>query len=234
MLKILKAEKRNSKFLNEHHEYNCEGSNILFESQRQLKPQFDLGARIKSIRLRRGISQKELARLTGVTPSTISQVEKSLIYPSLPALFRIAENLSVEVATLFRGQKTRKDAYVYSAESRSATMLPKSIKKAAHAALLLPPEIDAPVEVALIRILPNEKLSCHFFAYKGEELGYLISGKLEMVVENQSYEVAPGDFIYLQKDTPGSWRNISDQIAELLWIKLQQSSMNPVAPDKNI
>lgn len=222
MLKILKAEKRSGKRLNEHHEYLCEGSNIFFESQRQLKPRFDLGARIKSIRLRQGISQKELARLTGVTPSTISQVEKSLIYPSLPALFRIAENLSVEVATLFREYGTQKDVFVYSTDSRSTTTLPKNIKDAT-ATLLLPPDINIPVEATMIRISPNGKLPCHFFAHKGEELGYLISGKLEMVVENQSYEVTPGDSIYLQQDTPGSWSNTSDQVAELLWMKLQHS-----------
>ncbi len=54
MLKIFKAEKRSSKFLNKYHEYLCEGSDIIFENQRQLKPRFDIGAKIKSVRLMRG------------------------------------------------------------------------------------------------------------------------------------------------------------------------------------
>ncbi|WP_240910187.1 helix-turn-helix domain-containing protein [Desulfopila sp. IMCC35008] len=219
VLKLLKAEKRSSKFINEHHGYLCEGSNIIFESQRQLKPRFDLGAKIKSVRLMRGISQKELARLTGVTPSTISQVEKSLIYPSLPALFRIAENLSVEVATLFKEHGSPKDVFVYPADSRSVTSLPKNVKDAATASLLLPPDIDAPIEATLLRIRPGKKVPGHFFAHKGAELGYLIAGRLEMTVENQTYEVKAGDTIYLQKDIPGSWSNISEQVAELLWFK---------------
>jgi len=56
----------------------------------------------------RGLSQKRLPALTGVTPSTISQVEKNLIYPSIPALFRIAESLSLEVATLFKNHSLEK------------------------------------------------------------------------------------------------------------------------------
>ena len=76
-LKILKAEKRNSKFLNEHHEYLCEASDIIFESQSKIKGKFDLGAQVRTVRLIRGFSQKKLAVLTGVTPSTISQVEKN-------------------------------------------------------------------------------------------------------------------------------------------------------------
>jgi transcriptional regulator with XRE-family HTH domain/KaiC/GvpD/RAD55 family RecA-like ATPase len=220
MIKILKAEKRNSKFLNEYHEYLCEGSNIIFERQQHLKPKFDLGAKIKSVRLMRGISQKELAGLTGVTPSTISQVEKSLIYPSLPALFRIAESLSVEVATLFKEHGDQQNVYVYPVDSRSATPLAKIVKDNAQAELLLPPDIDIPAEATIIRIRPGKKLAGHFFAHKGSELGYLISGQLEMTVDNQSYNVNQGDAIYLQKNIPGSWCNISEQNAELLWLKL--------------
>ena len=219
MLKIFKAEKRSSKHLNEHHEYLCEGADIIFENQRPPKPKFDLGAKIKSVRLMRGISQKNLAEMTGVTPSTISQVEKSLIYPSLPALLRIAENLAVDVATLFKEHGRRKKAYVHPVDSRSAISLPKNVKDNAEAELMLPPEIDAPAEVTTVRIRPGKKLPGHFFAHKGPELGYLLSGQLEMTVENQSYKVNPGDTIYLQKDIPGSWNNISEQVAELLWLR---------------
>ena len=193
MLKIFKAEKRSSKFLNEHHEYLCEGSDIIIENQRQLKPKFDIGAKIKSVRLMRGISQKELAELTGVTPSTISQVEKSLIYPSLPALCRIAENLSVEVSTLFKEHGERENIFVYQADRRTSTSLPKSLKDTAEADLLVPPEVEAPVEATIIRIRPGKKLPGHFYAHKGAEMGYLLSGQLEMIVENQSYTVNPGE-----------------------------------------
>ena len=217
-LKIFKAEKRSSKFLNQHHEYLCEGSNISFENYGQIQPRFDIGAKIKSIRLMRGISQKELAELTGVTPSTISQVEKNLIYPSIPALCRIAENLSVEVATLFKEHGELKDSYVYPVDRRSVTSLVKSVKDNAEAELLMPPDIDTPAELTIIRIRPGKKLPGHFLANKGPEMGYLLSGQLEMTIDNHSYKVNPGDVIYLQKDIPGLWHNLSDHVAEILWM----------------
>jgi len=221
-LKILKAERRNSKFLNEQHEYLCEESDIVFESQRKIEGKFDLGAKIKSIRLKRGLSQKHLAALTGVTPSTISQVEKNLIYPSLPALFRIAESLSVEAAAFLKDHGLKKKVYVYPADQRSATTLERVPRDYAAAELLLPPDIEGPVEATIIRIRPGKKLSSHFFIHKGKEMGYLIKGCLEMSVDNQAYEVKPGDTIYLQKDTPGKWRNSADSTAELLWLKFKE------------
>jgi transcriptional regulator with XRE-family HTH domain len=221
-LKILKAEKRNSKYLNEHHIYLCEETDIVFESQRQIKTKFDLGAKIKSMRMMRGISQKHLAGLTGVTPSTISQVEKNLIYPSLPALFRIAESLSVEVATFFRGHGLEKNGYVYSGDQRSATSLKNINPQDADAQLLLPLDIDAPVEAVMIMIQPGKKLSSHFFAHKGAELGYLLEGRLEMTIDNQSYEVRSGDTIYLNKNIPGQWWNTAETTAKLLWFKFHK------------
>lgn len=221
-LKILKAEKRNSQYLNEHHVYECEKSDIIFENKGGTGGKFDLGARIKSIRLLRGISQKDLARLTGVTPSTISQVEKNLIYPSLPALFRIAESLSVEVATFFRDHGEKQEQLVFSKECRSPASLEKISRGIADAQLLLPPDIDAPWEVVIIRIEPGKKLSNHFFPHKGEELGYLLEGRLEMEVDNQSFTVNPGDTIYLGKKIPGGWQNTAETAARILWVKLNK------------
>lgn len=220
-LKILKAEKRNSKFLNEEHEYLCEESAIVFESPRPIKEKFDLGARIKSMRLMCGLSQKDLAALTGVTPSTISQVEKNLIYPSIPALFRIAEGLSVDVAAFFKGSGTANDVYVYPEATRSAASLSRIVKDSADAQLLLPPDVDVPVEATIIKIRPGKKIAGHFTSHKGTEMGYLISGRLEMTINNQPIEIQPGDTICLQKDIPGTWRNISESTAELLWLKFR-------------
>jgi transcriptional regulator with XRE-family HTH domain/KaiC/GvpD/RAD55 family RecA-like ATPase len=220
-LKIIKAEKRNSKFLNEQHEYLCEESDIVFEGQRQVKGKFDLGAKIKSIRLMRGLSQKHLADLTGVTPSTISQVEKNLIYPSLPALFRIAESLSIEVATFFKDHGLEKNLFVYPAEQRSTAVLDNFAKEDADALWLLPPDLETRVDAVVIKIRPGKKLAGHFFAHKGEELGYLVAGRLEMIIENHIYQVSPGDTVFLQKDIPSLWRNTSEVVAELLWFKVK-------------
>ncbi len=220
-LKILKAEKRNSKFLNEQHEYLCEEADIVFEGQRQVKGKFDLGAKIKSIRLMRGLSQKHLADLTGVTPSTISQVEKNLIYPSLPALFRIAESLAIEIGAFFKDFGLDKNLFVYPAEQRSTAVLDNFAKEDAEALWLLPPDLETRVEAVIIKIKPGKKLTGHFFAHKGEELGYLLTGRLEMIIDNHIYQVNPGDTLFLAKDTPGQWRNTSEAVAELLWFKVK-------------
>lgn len=218
-LKIIKAEKRQCKHLNEQHAFSAEETGIVFASQKPPIATFDLGARIKDIRLKQGLSQRQLADLIGVTPSTISQVEKNTIYPSLPALFRLAESLSVDPATLFRETGSDRGALIYPAATRSPISIPRFSREVVEAERLLSPDSDLPAEIILIRIQPGKKLPGHFSARKGKEFGYLVSGCLELKINGRSETLAPGDTVLLPRDTPERWLNPStDNVAELLWI----------------
>lgn len=54
----------------------------------------NLGKRIKEMRIKSGYSQTELAALTGVRPSTLSEYESGNILPSLNVFVDIAKNLN--------------------------------------------------------------------------------------------------------------------------------------------
>ena len=49
----------------------------------------DVGARLRAVRDRAGLSQRELAKKAGVTHSTISLIEQEAHAPSLASLHRI-------------------------------------------------------------------------------------------------------------------------------------------------
>ena len=113
----------------------------------------------------------------------------------------------------------QKNVYVYPVDSRSTTTLTKNVKDNAEANCCYHQTLILRQRQQLYGF-DQEKTAGHFFAHKGQELGYLLSGQLEMTVENQSYKINPGDTIYLQKDIPGSWNNISEQVAELSMVEV--------------
>ena len=86
----------------------------------------DLGLRLKEFRLRRGLSQTELAKLVGVTASTISQVESNLIYPSLPALMKMAEALSVDLTSFFEDRQEGTGRLVFTPADAVEVKFPES------------------------------------------------------------------------------------------------------------
>ena len=101
-LTIVKAEKRDPANFQKPFSYWTRGREVRLDRHRRTAGGLNLGAKIKNLRARAGISQTELARQVGVTPSTISQVESDLIYPSLPALLKIAEVLGVQAGAFFQ------------------------------------------------------------------------------------------------------------------------------------
>jgi len=219
-LKILKAEKRTPKALNEAFYYTYDGEDILLEGDTKVKAQHDLGLRIKKIRKKQGMSQKELSKLIGVTPSNISQIESNLIYPSLPALYKIAENLSVDVSSFFQ-DKTLPVKTVFPKGKGVKISMPDMPKDSIFAQQLTPPDLDGKAEPYLIQILPEKKLPAHFFVHKGEEIGYVLSGKIKVVSQNETHTLETGDTIYLKSDIPTQWVNPGPETAKLLWLKVK-------------
>jgi transcriptional regulator with XRE-family HTH domain len=62
-----------------------------------------LGRQVNVWRMRRQLQVSELARLVGVTPSLISQIERGNAQPSVATLFALAQALDVPVDAFFGG-----------------------------------------------------------------------------------------------------------------------------------
>lgn len=220
-LTVLKAEKRNLDTLHKPHNYWVKDLTVIFDTEKRLSGQVDLGLRLKELRSKRGVSQTELAKLVGVTPSTISQVESNLIYPSLPALLKMAEVLSVEVSSFFQESAQVKRRLIFPAAEAVEVRFPDLPEGSIFAKLLTPLDFEPKAEPYLIEISPNQTLPSHFFIHKGEEVGYLLSGRLQLKLEKAVYSLHAGDVIYLTSEMPTQWRNPGPNLARLLWIKVK-------------
>ena len=220
-LTILKAERRDPEILNKPYRYWVKGLNVTFDSENRSRGGIDLGMRLKELRTKRGLSQKELAGLVGVTPSTISQVESNLIYPSLPALLKMAEILSVQMSSFFQDKPEIRSRIVFPSEEGVDIKFPDLPKGSIHAKLLTAPDLDSRAEPYLIEIPPKKTIPSHFFIHKGEEMGYVLSGKLQLKLKKGVYTARSGDVIHLAEDMPSQWRNPGPSAAKLLWLKVR-------------
>jgi len=220
-LSIVKAEKRELDTFNRPFSYWSKGLIVTFEDEGKGSPRGNLGARLKELRIKRSFSQTELARLVGVTPSTISQIEGNLIYPSLPALLKMAEILSVEVSSFFQETGAKKNRFIFPAKDASRIKFNNMPERAVTGRLLIPVDLEAGAEPYLIEIAPDTTLQSHFFMHKGDEMGYVISGSIKVTLGNATYVANKGDLIYLSAEMPSSWINEGAVTARLLWIKIR-------------
>ena len=220
-LTVVKAENRDVGILNEPYYYWNRGLNVTFDSEKRTTSRIDLGFRLRELRSKRGLSQTELAKMVGVTPSTISQVESNQIYPSLPALIKMAEILSVDISSFLKELDDAASRVVFPASKAVDIQFPDLQKGIISGKLMTPPDFESKAEPYIIEIPPDTELSSHFFIHKGEEFGYLLSGKLQLKLEKDVYKVQAGDMVYLTSQMPSQWKNLSHEKARLLWLKIK-------------
>ncbi|MDA8138928.1 MAG: helix-turn-helix domain-containing protein [Desulfobacteraceae bacterium] len=218
-LSILKAHNRKPDSLDKPEYFWAEGLTVGFDADHPMSDKIDLGSRLKALRAKQSVSQKELAALVGVTPSTISQIESNLIYPSLPALIKIAQVMAVDMAYFFHKNGDSQKPVIFSGEGKAAHF-PQLPKGSIEGRQLLPVDLQACVEPYVLEIPAGKKLPGHFFLHKGEEFGYLLEGELEVTIKNSAQTIATGDVIFLTRDVPSQWKNIGKSTARLLWLKI--------------
>ena len=220
-LAVLKAENRHLDAQNKPCAYRSKGLDITFESEKRASGLVDLGARLKSLRTQRGLSQKELAKLVGVTSSSISQVESNQSCPSVPALVKMAEVLSVEIGYFFRDTADHRHRVVFSGTEAVRVKCPNLSEDLVQTKLLIPPDIESRAEPYLIEIPPGKAVPLHFFIHKKEEMGYLLSGTLEVKFGKSAHALRAGDTICLRDEIPTKWENPGEDVAQLLWINVR-------------
>ncbi len=222
-LTIKKAEGREQETLNKAHGYWMDAGKAVFgRKQDQMGGKHDIGSRIKSYRTSRGLPQTVLAKKVGVTPSTISQVESGQIYPSIPALLKISDLLSVDMASFFNMEEGECDRIFYLDSDANEINVPGITGKGISIRELIPKSKTTNFEPFIIEFEPGAGVKSHFFNHKGAELGFLITGKLVLMLDTAEKDVDGGTFINLIYDMATGWKNASAEVARLLWIKLKK------------
>jgi transcriptional regulator with XRE-family HTH domain len=220
LMTIIKAERQATASLNKTLAYLTRETEVRFESQDRASGPYDLGDRLKALRLQRGFSQTELARLIGVTASSISQIESNFIFPSLPALYRMAEILSVEVSSLLGEAPRKVRKVVFSKSEALPEKLPRATAGDFSVWMLTPGKTGLAAEPHLIEIPPQETVAGHFTIAKAPEIGYVLSGSIRLTVGGLTHTAHAGDTIYLGREAPQKWENPGPEPTRLLWVTI--------------
>ncbi|MBU2488011.1 MAG: helix-turn-helix domain-containing protein [Proteobacteria bacterium] len=222
-LSVVKAEDRQPMGgLQQPHRYQTRGLEISFAGEKDTAGTENLGSRIKRLRARRGQSQAELARLVGVTPSTISQVESNTIYPSIPGLVKMAEVMGVEPGYFFGPAHRARNTVHRQAEAPAVRL--GNLPAFASARQLTPLGEGQVPDAYLLEVPPGTEIAGHFLACKGWEAGFMAEGSLTLHFPEGQETAEAGDFICITDRLPSGWSNPGPETARILWIKLGESS----------
>lgn len=125
------------------------------------------------------------------------------------------------MSAFFQQSGSSRKQVIFTESEAAVCHMPDMPKDSVSARQLTSLEMDAKAEPIIIEIAGGACLPSHFFIHKGEELGYILSGKLEMKMGATSSTARTRDLIYLRSEMPIQWKNPGTSPARLLWIKIR-------------
>lgn len=167
----------------------------------------DVGARLKTIRKLKGLSQRELAKRAGVTNSTISMIEKNSVSPSVSSLKKVLAGIPMSLVDFFsleiEDDNPRK--VVYRAEELldiGAGEVTMKLVGKGHA--------NRAFSFLNETYPPGSDTGPDMLNHDGEEAGTVVSGQLEVTVGNEVFILDTGDSYYFDSNQPHRFRNPFD------------------------
>ena len=167
-----------------------------------------VGMALRSYRLRRELSQSDLARLAGVSPSAISQVERGERGLSLETLMALARRLNITLDELLGGEVTP-DYRIGRRHSLANTP--------AGSVIPLLDDAEAGMRAYLVS-LPRSAAIDRPFTHKGTELVGVVSGLVQVLVGSGRPVLRRGETLLASRRGIDAWRNVGETDAQCFWV----------------
>lgn len=170
-----------------------------------------IGAALRRWRKNRGLTLQAVADRTGLSIGYLSQIERDLASPTLDNLWRICQVLNIPIHRLFAGNHVH-GVQVVRRKERRIIRLPMS-RVAYH---LLTPPMRTKLEVLLVELEPGQS-SEETISHEGEELGYVLQGRLKVRLGESEYILEEGDSIWFESHIPHRFINAGEDLCVSLW-----------------
>lgn len=177
------------------------------------QPERILGANIRKLRKKRGISLQDIAANTGVSKSFISQVENGKTQPSLSTLISIAEYLDTSINTLLDDHSPEPGPMVKENEQKTVIYADGIVMN-----MLTKSEAYKQIQPILYELEAGASSGKKQYQHFGQEFVYIIEGCLEIELGGEIYNLEKGDSLYFNSSVPHSFRNKSCELTKALWI----------------
>jgi transcriptional regulator with XRE-family HTH domain len=171
----------------------------------------DLGGRLRYVRMSHKLSQRELAKRAGVTNSTISLIESNATNPSVGALKRILDGIPIGLAEFFAIEPERPRKAFYAADDLvEIGKGPVSYRQVGDHLF------GRSLQILRERYEPGADTGKIPLVHDGEEGGIVLSGRLEVTVEDERKVLGPGDAYYFESRRPHRFRCVGPVPCEVV------------------
>jgi transcriptional regulator with XRE-family HTH domain len=176
-----------------------------------------LGFQIRTLRLSKGLSIKELALRASLSVGMVSQLERGLASPSIRSLRLISQALDVQPGHFFQeGGPPPAEEIGRIVRSKSQRVL--HLSSTGVSKQMLTPETPGLLQITLVRMQPEGSSGPEAYTHRGEDAGYVIAGSMELWVGEDRHLLEAGDSFRFKSSLPHKFGNPSSDVTEVLWV----------------
>ena len=173
--------------------------------------QTPVGDRLRNLRQRRGLSQRELARRSGVANATISLIENGKLNPTVSMLKKVLDGMPVHLSEFF-ADDDEGSAKVFYRAGELIDIGEGGVSYRQVGANLS----DKAIQMLKERYEPGTGTGKHQIQHEGEECGLILSGSLRVTVGDDTATLRAGDAYYFKSSLPHRFENPGNEPCELI------------------
>lgn len=154
----------------------------------------DIGAKLKELRILKGLTQEELADRAELSKGFISQLERDLTSPSIATLMDILQCLGTSIGEFFN--ETPEEQIVFGKTDyfeKHDQELKNEIK------WIIPNAQKNMMEPILLTLEPGGE-TYPDNPHEGEEFGYILQGNISIHIGSKTYKAKKGESFYFVSD----------------------------------
>lgn len=176
-----------------------------------------VGTRLLHARLTREIKMRDLAAAAGCSESLISKIENNKVVPSLNVLHRLAEVLGLTLGELL-STTPENEQVVTQAGARRVVDIDSLRRGTGIRMERLVPYAKGHLLQGNIHVIAPGGSTDGTLTHDGEEVGYVISGEIELWVGEQRYRLSAGDSFCYRSEIPHGYSNRGTEEARVLFV----------------
>lgn len=169
--------------------------------------EYDIGSKIRTLRLKKKMGLVELGRHTGLSPALLSKIERGRLFPTLPTLLRIALVFSVGLEFFFAGAREKPlVALVRKAGRVRLPERPEARPPSYRFESLDYPATERKFNSYYAEFFPVSMDRLHPHAHPGVEFLYTLAGTLSVHMDGNEHALEAGDSMYFDSSVPHAYR----------------------------
>lgn len=184
-----------------------------------------VGERLRLLRKQKQVSLQALGAATGLSIGYISQIERGISSASVRVLAVLCDKLGFGLDAVFQSPQSASSepgqfAFRIS-ERQGLGFWRDGIEKD-----LLTPGEGMVLKMFLVTISPAGHSGESAYSHAGEEAGFVLEGRLSLIVDGVERELAEGEAFRFRSHRPHRFGNAGDRECRVLWINAPSLGTN--------